>query len=80
MTVTDLRPAEEIVELRARYRAVMEEHVYPSEPALDREDDESDALVARLRAAAKEQELWAPHMPPEAGGSSGLVPGGAYPM
>ncbi len=71
MTITDLRPTDEIVELRARYRAFMEEHVYPNEPALDREDDEADALVERLRAAAKEQGLWAPHLPPEAGGSSG---------
>ena len=49
----------------------MEEHLYPNEPALDREDDAADALVEQLRAAAKEQGLWAPHMPPEAGGSSG---------
>src|ERR671910_2822671 len=71
MAVADLRPTDEIVELRARYRAFMEEHVYPNELALDGEDDEADALVARLRAAAKEQGLWAPHLPPEAGGSSG---------
>ena len=50
----------------------MEEHVYPNEPALDREDDEADALVARAsRAARRTQGLWAPHLPPEAGGSSG---------
>src|SRR5919106_895610 len=71
MAVADLRPTDEIVELRARYRAFMEEHVYPNELALDGEDDEADALVARLRSVAKEQGLWAPHMPPEAGGSSG---------
>src|ERR671910_3897014 len=71
MAVADLRPTDEIVELRARYRAFMQEHVYPNEAALDREDDEAVALVARLRTAAKEQGLWAPHMPPEAGGSSG---------
>ena len=71
MTIADLRPTDEIVELRARYRAFMEEHVYPNEPALDREDDEADALVERLRGVAKEQGLWAPHLPPEAGGSSG---------
>src|SRR5918995_6415980 len=71
MAVADLRPTDEIVELRARYRAFMQEHVYPNEAALDREDDEAVALVARLRAAAKEQGLWAPHLPPEAGGSSG---------
>src|SRR5918994_2805288 len=71
MTIADLRPTDDIVELRSRYRAFMEEHVYSNEPALDREDDEADALVSRLRDAAKEQGLWAPHMPPEAGGSSG---------
>ena len=32
---------------------------------------DADALVERLRALVKEQGLWAPHLPPEAGGSSG---------
>ena len=47
----------------------MEEHVYPNERALAREDDE--ALTARSRAArrAKDDGLWAPHLPPEAGGT-----------
>jgi alkylation response protein AidB-like acyl-CoA dehydrogenase len=49
----------------------MDEHVYPNEAALGREDEESDALIERLRAQAREQGLWAPHLPPEAGGSSG---------
>src|SRR6476660_2440167 len=71
VTVADLRPTDDMLELRARYRAFMEEHVYPNEALLNREDDEADALVARLRGEAKEQGLWAPHMPPEAGGSSG---------
>src|SRR3989337_2601527 len=71
MTITDLRPTDEMQELRARYRAFMEEHVYPNEPALGREDVEADALIAGLRAHAREQGLWAPHLPPEAGGSSG---------
>ena len=71
MAIADLRPTDETLELRARVRSFMEEHVYPNERVLDREDDEAEALVARLRAAAKEQGLWAPHMPPEAGGSSG---------
>ena len=47
MTIADLRPTDEVVELRDRVRAFMEEHVYPNEPALDREDDDADALVAR---------------------------------
>jgi acyl-CoA dehydrogenase len=71
VTIADLRPTDEVVELRARVRAFMEEHVYPGEPVLDGEDEEADALVERLRASAKEQGLWAPHLPPEAGGSNG---------
>jgi alkylation response protein AidB-like acyl-CoA dehydrogenase len=71
VAIGDLRPTDEVLELRARVRSFMEEHVYPNEPALDREDEEADALVAALRAHAKEQGLWAPHLPPEAGGSNG---------
>ena len=66
MAVTELAQTEEIAELRARYRSFMEEHVYPNEGAL--RSDDSD-LVGSLRAKAKEQGLWAPHMPPEAGGT-----------
>jgi alkylation response protein AidB-like acyl-CoA dehydrogenase len=47
----------------------MEEHVYPNEAAIAREDDTALALVAELQAKAKEAGLWAPHLPPEAGGS-----------
>ena len=71
MAVTDLRPTDEVLELRARYRAFMEEHVYPNEAALGREDREADALMSGLRAHAKEEGLWAPHLPPQAGGTSG---------
>jgi acyl-CoA dehydrogenase len=56
-------------ELRARYRAFMEAHVYPSEAALAREDAAADELVERLRGLAKAEGLWAPHLPPEAGGT-----------
>jgi acyl-CoA dehydrogenase len=59
----------EINELRARYRAFMEEHVYPSEAALGREDEAADELLEGLRARARTEELWAPHLPPEAGGT-----------
>ena len=57
--------------LRERYSAFMEEHVYPNERALSADDDASDALIARLRARAKEAGLWAPHIGPEAGGTGG---------
>ena len=66
MAVTELAPTDEIQELRGRYRAFMEEHVYPNERALQADDVE---LIGSLRAKAKEQGLWAPHVPPEAGGT-----------
>ena len=56
-------------ELRAEYRAFMEAHVYPNETALSLEDDTAAALVSDLRARAKAEGLWAPHLPPEAGGT-----------
>jgi acyl-CoA dehydrogenase len=68
VSVSELAPAE-YAELRAEYRAFMDEHVYPNEEALAREDEAADALVRDLRARAKEAGLWAPHLPPEAGGS-----------
>ena len=71
MTIADLRPTDDVLELRARVRAFLEEHVYPNERILDREDDEADALVGALRERAKAEGLWAPHLPPEAGGSNG---------
>jgi acyl-CoA dehydrogenase len=66
VAVTELAPGEQIEELRARYRAFMEEHVYPNERGLQADDRE---LIQSLRAKAKEQGLWAPHVPPEAGGT-----------
>ena len=59
----------DVRELRERYRAFMDAHVYPNEAALDREDEEAEALVAELRALAKAEGLWAPHVGPEAGGT-----------
>ncbi len=65
MAIADIAPTAELAELRARYRAFMEEHVYAHEARL--EDD--DALVAELQGRAKADGLWAPHVPPEAGGT-----------
>jgi acyl-CoA dehydrogenase len=56
-------------DMRDAYRAFMEEHVYAAEPALSREDEAADALIEKLRARAKAEGLWAPHLPPEAGGT-----------
>ena len=69
MGVTELTAAEEYAELRGAYRAFMDEHVYPAERALALEDEAADALIAELRARAKAEGLWAPHLPPEAGGT-----------
>ena len=66
MTVTELVPTEEVEELRARFRAFMEQHVYPNEREL--QSDDAD-LIQSLRAKAKAEGLWAPHVPPEAGGT-----------
>jgi acyl-CoA dehydrogenase len=66
VAVTELAPTEAIQELRGRYRSFMEEHVYPNERALHGDDAE---LIRSLQAKAKEQGLWAPHVPPEAGGT-----------
>jgi alkylation response protein AidB-like acyl-CoA dehydrogenase len=66
VAVTELAPGEQIEGLRARYRAFMEEHVYPNERTLRTDDP---GLIRSLRAKAREQGLWAPHVPPEAGGT-----------
>jgi alkylation response protein AidB-like acyl-CoA dehydrogenase len=66
VAVTELAPTEEIQELRERYRAFMEQHVYPNERELQADDAD---LIRSLRAKAKEAGLWAPHVPPEAGGT-----------
>ena len=47
----------------------MHDRVLPNEPVLDREDAAADDLVAELRAEVKAAGLWAPHVPPEAGGT-----------
>ena len=69
MATTELPALSQYEELRAAYRAFMEEHVYPSEPALNAEDDAAEGLMVELRARAKAEGLWAPHLPPEAGGT-----------
>ncbi len=66
VAIADLAPTDELRDLRGRYRAFMEEHVYPNEQALQRDDAE---LIRSLQAKAKEAGLWAPHVPPEAGGT-----------
>jgi alkylation response protein AidB-like acyl-CoA dehydrogenase len=66
MTATAWSPPTERLE---QVRAIMHDRVLPNEPALDREDDAADALVAELQAEVKAAGLWAPHVPPEVGGT-----------
>src|SRR3954468_11109827 len=66
MTTAAWAPPTERLE---RVRAFMNERVLPNEPVLDPEDDEAAALVETLRGEVKEAGLWAPHVPPEAGGT-----------
>ena len=49
--------------------AFMRDRVLPNEHVLDREDDEAQALVAQLQGEVRELGLWAPHVPPDAGGT-----------
>jgi acyl-CoA dehydrogenase len=63
-----------VSERREQVRAFMDEHVYPNETALLAEDEHADALIAELRQEARDAGLWAPHLPPEAGGTgSGFI-------
>src|SRR5256886_3637627 len=64
-----LNAVAEQADLRAAYRSFMEEHIYPVEEALARDDEESERLLQELRARAKAAGLWAPLLPPEAGGT-----------
>jgi acyl-CoA dehydrogenase len=66
MTATAWSPPTERLE---QVRAIMHDRVLPNEAALDREDDAADALVAELRDEVKRAGLWAPHVPPDAGGT-----------
>ena len=67
--MTALAPDPTVLDRRAQVRAFMEEHVYPNEAALAREDDAADALIAELRRKARSAGIWAPHLPEEAGGT-----------
>jgi len=66
MTATVWAPPTERLE---QVRAFMAERVIPNEHILDREEDEAEALVAKLRDEVRDLGLWAPHVPPDAGGT-----------
>jgi acyl-CoA dehydrogenase len=66
MTATAWSPPTERLE---QVGAIMRERVLPNEAVLDQEDDAADALVVELQSEVKAAGLWAPHVPPEAGGT-----------
>src|SRR3954462_7002492 len=50
-------------------RDFMRDRGLPGETVLDREDDDAAALVKTMQDEVRALGLWAPHLPPEAGGS-----------
>ena len=66
MTATAWAPPTDRLE---QVRAFMKERVLPNEHLLDREDDEAEALVDKLQDEVRRLGLWAPHVPPDAGGT-----------
>jgi acyl-CoA dehydrogenase len=58
-------PTERLVHVRT----VMAERVIPNEATLERQDDAADALLRELQDEVRDAGLWAPHVPPEAGGT-----------
>src|SRR3954452_15442082 len=66
MATTEWAPPAERVDL---VRAFMAERVLPNERALERQDDAGEQLLAELRQEVRDLGLWAPHVPPDAGGT-----------
>jgi alkylation response protein AidB-like acyl-CoA dehydrogenase len=66
MTATSWAPPTERLE---QVRAFMAERMLPNEQAIERQDPAGEQLLAQLRDEVREIGLWAPHVPPEAGGS-----------
>jgi alkylation response protein AidB-like acyl-CoA dehydrogenase len=50
-------------------RAIMAERVIPNETSIERQDDAGETLLRELQNEVREAGLWAPHVPPEAGGT-----------
>src|SRR3954447_24707241 len=66
MTTASWAPPTERLE---QVRAFMAERVLPNEQALERQDEAGEQLLAQLQDEVRELGLWAPHVPPEAGGN-----------
>jgi acyl-CoA dehydrogenase len=65
---TTHRSPEELEELRRRVRRFVDDELIPREPILDKNDADSDAAMAELKALAKEQGVWALGHPASIGG------------
>jgi acyl-CoA dehydrogenase len=66
MAATAWAPPTERLE---QVRTFMTERVLPNEAAIERQDSSGEAIVRGLRDEVRELGLWAPHVPPEAGGT-----------
>jgi acyl-CoA dehydrogenase len=66
MTSSTWAPPTERLE---QVRAFMAERVLPNEQAIERQDGPGEQLLAQLQDEVREFGLWAPHIPPDAGGS-----------
>jgi acyl-CoA dehydrogenase len=66
MTVTAWAPPTDRLE---RVRAFMAERVLPNEAAIERQDEAGERLLRSLQDEVRAAGLWAPHVPPEAGGT-----------
>jgi alkylation response protein AidB-like acyl-CoA dehydrogenase len=69
VTTAASSPPVDVAGLRSRYRAFLDEHIVPAEAVLAREDGAAGDLIEELRTRARDEGLWAPHVPPEAGGT-----------
>ena len=66
MTTTAWAPPTERLE---QVRAFMAERVLPNEQAIEKQDEAGEQLLEQLRNEVRDLGLWAPHVPPEAGGT-----------
>jgi acyl-CoA dehydrogenase len=66
MTATAWAPPTERL---AQVRTFMGERVLPNEQAIEKQDEPGEKLLAQLQDEVRELGLWAPHVPPEAGGT-----------
>ncbi|HEY8645344.1 MAG TPA: acyl-CoA dehydrogenase family protein [Gaiellaceae bacterium] len=66
MTTTEWAPPTERLE---QVRAFMAERVLPNEQAIEKQDEAGEQLLEQLRNEVRALGLWAPHVPPEAGGT-----------